>query len=697
MKKMFLLLSAMLLSICFVLGIQAESVYAEEVSAEAAVSPESPVVTVSNVASSGKVRLNWEAVDGAVQYRVYRATGEDGIYKNVFTTEGNQYTHTSGVAETEYYYYVVAVAEDGTESEASDIVNHLCNLARPVVTVSNVASSGKVRLNWEAVDGAVEYDVYRATSKEGTYKNVFTTDGTQYTHTSGESGVRYYYKVKAIAQNTDANSAYSSIKSRLCDLPRPNVTASNVASSGKVRLNWEAVDGAVAYKIYRATSEDGTYKNVFTTENTRYTHTSGEPGVKYYYTVKAVATDTNANSAQSAMKSRTCDLAQPVVSIKLNSDGKPRLSWDAIEGAVEYQIYRSTSENGTYKLKYTATKTTYTNTGATDGTTYFYKVRAIHTNDVAHSVYSSVVSAQAGMRTRYINRAEIPLYVAPDDFSDYIMVRYQSEVMLGEAVQSQDDGKWYAVYYNGSLYYIWQETGSDVLTTRKYNYGYTGKTVYEQQVLDYAMMICTEWDTVYAHNQSNGVMNSDGTYGFDCSGFVSYVLNTIMQNNVPTYRVTANLSGLYQLDAIYNEDYPGEFCAIDIDEDEKRPGDVLFFQTDGSLAHCGIYLGGGEFVHSTSPLNGVGISNLSGSYGTRLIGVRRYLPEKITPANTIRYINTRCNLYEERTSDSTALQVIPKGDPVTVLYTKTDNMAYVRVEDGTCGFVWLKYLSKSAS
>ena len=74
------------------------------------------------------------------------------------------------------------------------------------------------------------------------------------------------------------------------------------------------------------------------------------------------------------------------------SSGKPQLTWKTVAGATSYEVYRSTSQNGTYSLLGTTTATSYTNTGAVAGTTYYYKVKAICGNGA--SAYSNIVSGQ---------------------------------------------------------------------------------------------------------------------------------------------------------------------------------------------------------------------------------------------------------------------------------------------------------------
>ncbi len=65
--------------------------------------------------------------------------------------------------------------------------------------------------------------------------------------------------------------------------------------------------------------------------------------------------------------------AAPVVKIGNSAaSGKPMLTWNAVEGATSYRIYRSTAKGSGYSLLGTTTATSYTNTGAKAGTTYYY-------------------------------------------------------------------------------------------------------------------------------------------------------------------------------------------------------------------------------------------------------------------------------------------------------------------------------------
>ena len=697
LKKMTRILSAFfaVLTVVMLFGVLPGKVSAAVVSA--------PVVSVSNVADSGKIKLTWKAVEGAEKYEVYRATSKSGKYTRQTATTKTSFTNVKDTAGKTYYYKVRAISAKGAYAD-SKIINRACDLSRPVVTVTNAASSGSPKLSWKAVEGAVSYQVYRSTSKNGTHTLVKTTTGTSFTNTSAKAGRTYYYKVVAAASNSAANSADSTIVYRTCDLAQPKVTVTNVASSGDPKVSWKAVDGAVSYQVYSSTSRNGAYTLTKTTTGTSYTHTSAKVGKTYYYKVRAVAEKAAANSAYSSVVYRVCDLARPEISVSLDTKGKPVVTWKAVSGAVTYKVYRATSKTGTYSRIYTTSATKCTNVKAEDGKTYYYKVRALCNNSSAASAYSSVVSIKAGNSDFvYVKDASVYVYKSPSSSSKSLRLFYMSEVKLGNVVSSGSSGKWQEIYYEGELYYIWLPTGSDKFTTHKScKEDYTVKNQYQQEILDLAMTIDEEWDTRYVSSAS-GVFYSDGSVGFDCSGFAGYVINTVMQKYNPAYRVSPATRTMFTLDYVYNKGMKGEFRVIDVELEDAQVGDIVFFKsaTTGKLNHCGLYLGNNEFLHSTSAWDkGVGLMTLEGKYSELLIGIRRFVPDEVVPANATYYATQGNRIYSDRNGENDTGLRVSRGEAVKVLYaTYKENgdprIAHIRTNDGTYGFVWFKYYSKT--
>jgi len=89
--------------------------------------------------------------------------------------------------------------------------------------------------------------------------------------------------------------------------------------------------------------------------------------------------------------------------------------------------------------------------------------------------------------------------------------------------------------------------------------------------------------------------------GFDCSGFVMYVFAQV------------GVSLPHNAAAQYGYGMP-------VSRDQLQAGDLVFFN---GLGHDGIYIGGGQFIHSPHTGDVVKISSISGWYSSTWVGARR--------------------------------------------------------------------------
>ena len=92
------------------------------------------------------------------------------------------------------------------------------------------------------------------------------------------------------------------------------------------------------------------------------------------------------------------------------------------------------------------------------------------------------------------------------------------------------------------------------------------------------------------------------TEGADCSGFVQTVF--------------ANF-GLYLSRTAESQSYGGTSVSLD----NLQPGDLLFYNSTGSIDHVAIYIGGGQIVHAANSRSGIIISN---AYYQTPVCARRY-------------------------------------------------------------------------
>jgi cell wall-associated NlpC family hydrolase len=82
--------------------------------------------------------------------------------------------------------------------------------------------------------------------------------------------------------------------------------------------------------------------------------------------------------------------------------------------------------------------------------------------------------------------------------------------------------------------------------------------------------------------------------GFDCSGYIYYVVNQVTGGGFPRGMESQVNQGTY------------------VPSDQLQPGDLVFQQNtyQWGLSHAGIYIGDGQFIHAATPGTGVVISNL---------------------------------------------------------------------------------------
>ena len=338
--------------------------------------PAAPGVSIYRV--NGKPQLKWSAVTGAEKYWIYRST--DGVnFKYYDSTTGTSYTNCIAASGTEYYYKVKAAAVVNGKDVASDFSNTKSLFTTPAApSVSITTSKGKPKLTWKAVKGADKYYIYRSTDGKN-FKYYNETDEAGYTNYSTNIGTTYYYKVRAVKtiDGNDHKSDFSAVRSIQCRPAAVNLSISR--SYGKPKLTWDAVADADKYWIYRST--DGkNFKYYDTTTKTSYINSGAAFNTIYCYKVKAVkvVNGRNVASGSGSAKSVITALAKPSVSIT-TSDGKPYISWDAVDGATGYYVFRSTDGKNYSVLGYT-TRTNYTNTASNAGTTYYYKVKADNSN-----------------------------------------------------------------------------------------------------------------------------------------------------------------------------------------------------------------------------------------------------------------------------------------------------------------------------
>ena len=159
-------------------------------------------------------------------------------------------------------------------------------------------------------------------------------------------------------------------------------------------------------------------------------------------------------------------------------------------------------------------------------------------------------------------------------------------------------GDWTAVTINGVKGYV----NSAYVTTTKSDGGNTGGSSTPSGSIG-ETIVATAKQYMGAPYVYGGMSPS----GFDCSGFVNYVYKLC------GYSMSRVASSIYNNNGTY------------VEKANLQLGDLVFFASNSSsIGHVGIYIGNGQFIHSSSGAGCVVISDLSSSYYLKnYVGAKR--------------------------------------------------------------------------
>ncbi len=207
-----------------------------------------------------------------------------------------------------------------------------------------------------------------------------------------------------MAANTGAASATLSLTIAGANATVPGAPTLNsaTAGNGSVSLAWSAPasNGGSAITSYRATASPGGL--TCTTSGLGCTVGGLTNGVGYSFTVtatNAVGTGPASNSLSATPVAAATVPGAPTLMSATGGDRAVSLAWSAPasnggSAISSYRIYRSTASGGETFLTTVGNVTGWTDSGLTNGTTYFYQVSAL--NGVGEGPRSSERSATPG-------------------------------------------------------------------------------------------------------------------------------------------------------------------------------------------------------------------------------------------------------------------------------------------------------------
>ncbi|MFY9192227.1 MAG: hypothetical protein WAO06_05115, partial [Tenuifilaceae bacterium] len=267
------------------------------------------------------------------------------------------------------------------------------------LTATDGSSTAQVAVSWNAVTGATSYELFRNTANNfAGASSIYSGATASYNDTGAAPGQQYWYWVRA--SNASGSSDASSPDTGYRKLTAPTgVAATDGSSTAQVTVSWSAVTGATAYHVYRKTDSSPTGATALGAQTSGFADTTAEPGQKYWYWVVASNNTSSSVSDWSTADTGYRKLAtvQNVAATENRTD-MVRVTWSDVAGETGYGIWRHTANDSSAAGcigSAAANATSYDDTGATAGVTYYYWVRATNSTSASMSDFSA---SDSGMK-----------------------------------------------------------------------------------------------------------------------------------------------------------------------------------------------------------------------------------------------------------------------------------------------------------
>ena len=281
--------------------------------------------------------------------------------------------------------------------------NNGFNYYRSAELLSATSGYDGVVLSWSDSPDVSHYNIYR--KENGTWRQINTrTNGfTTYLDSELYEATDASYALEICYFSGYNHFDKIGIDTHYVPAPVLKSIANNV---GGLRVNWYGVIGAKYYYVYRKAVGEVSWKYLKCVSGNvqTYLDTTAANGKDYVYTVRAY--DGKGTSGCDANGLRLRYVEAPVFKV-YNNTSTIALSWNKVENADYYNVYRKIGSGSWVLLKTLgANSTYYADASAKRGGTYTYTVRAI--NDGVYSCFypqgTTMKSIDAPMSLKAENR-----------------------------------------------------------------------------------------------------------------------------------------------------------------------------------------------------------------------------------------------------------------------------------------------------
>ena len=383
---------------------------------------------------NAQVSLSWTASSGATSYNIYRGTSSGNESTTVATgVTSTSYTNTGLTNGTMYYYRITATNSSGTSGYSNEATatptagsggSQLIGLQYQTnggPLIGSLSAGAMAQSGWNV--SSLPYVV------NGTYSvsNMVTSTGTSSGISESTTSYGGYDSPRGsgFASGTGNYDLFGGFAlGSYNGVPNITVTLTGLSASTTYTLltyvgsssATDVISGSVNVSGATTYYMKGAVSNTLTQGTATSSASAGAGNYFKFSNITGVTsmtftlTDTGGGTAdlyglQLAASSSGGGGSAPAAPTNLTAsagNAQVALNWTASSGATTYSIYRGTSSGNEVSVATGVTSTSYTNTGLTNGTMYYFKVAAVNsygTSGLSNEATATPTAGGGGSQT----------------------------------------------------------------------------------------------------------------------------------------------------------------------------------------------------------------------------------------------------------------------------------------------------------
>ena len=317
-------------------------------------------IQATNGIYSQKIVLTWSGVKGAVGYEIHRQGAGDSKYTKIGLSHTTNFEDTGVNNDISYNYKIASIGEykisEPSEGYAVGYAKETKSDIPPKIVglfATDAKFHDRIVLEWEPLENVTGYQIFKWNSSSKSYKSIGKTNKTYFEDTSAKkNGGSETYTVAGLNNNKTGILSDAAVgKTSIARKPAPpeKLQASRGIYKDKVVLQWQKVNSASQYIVYRYIYGKNKWERLNSVTNEMFEDTKAS-NKKTYYSVAAISKEGLwSNFSRYALgftdpKSKRAGLKlEPPKDLQANLDKKTKtvkLTWKGVDKSNEYSVWQ---------------------------------------------------------------------------------------------------------------------------------------------------------------------------------------------------------------------------------------------------------------------------------------------------------------------------------------------------------------------